>query len=203
MLFRSRYRIRDTELLNRILRYVLANIGKIYAVKSIGDHLKNRGQRASAETIANYLRALEEAGLIYKVPRYDIRTGAILHNNVKYFLADPGLMQSGRPGAAGLQNTVFLDLERRGYKVATGRIQASAIDFVAERDGRRLYVQILDRRNTPEAIHDAARLFRKVRQPAAFLIVTRERPALLAGDHFRCMGLVDFLMAASLDPDQE
>ncbi len=198
-----RNRIRDAELLNRILKFVLTHVGKIYAVKSIGDLLKSRNQQASAETIANYLRAMEEAGLIWRVPRFDIKTGAILHNNVKYYLADHGLLrivtgQQDRNMAGILQNAVFLELKRRGFQVMTGKLGAEAIDFVAEKDGRRIYLQVLERRGSPDVIAEAAGPLQKVKNPSALYIIARDafRPTGLEG--IRCLSFVDFLMINNL-----
>ena len=195
-----RNHIRDAELLNRIIRFVLTHTGKIFAVKSIGDYLISRSQRASAETIANYLRALEEAGLFFRVPRYDVKAQMILHNNTKYYLADHGLLrvitgQKDRSPVGILQNTVFLELNRRGFKVAVGKLGNTTIDFVADKDGRRLYIQVLERRGTADALQKAAEPLRKIKEKADFYIVARDSFSPVGLNGIKGVGLADFLLS--------
>lgn len=191
--------IRDVELLNRIIRFVMTNVGKIYAVRSIGSYLKGRGQQASAETIANYLRAMEEAGLIFRVPRYDLKAGTVLHNNVKYYLADHGLLQvitglKGRNSAGVLQNAVFLELNRRGYHVYTGKLGNETIDFAAEKNGSFLLIQILER--TSEAmIKKAIEPFAKNKQKAACYLIARDTFSRHEIDGVSCLNVADFLLS--------
>lgn len=198
-----RNHIRDAELLNRVMRFILVNTGKVYAVKTIGDHLVSRNQRASAETLANYLRSLTEAGLIFRVPRLDLRSGMVLHNNVKYFLADHGLLrvvtgQRDRNTAGILQNTIFLELYRRGFKVMVGKLGNATIDFVAEQDGRRLFIQIIDRRLTPDVVRKTAEPFSKIKGKASFFIIARDPFGQSALAGVRCLSLADFLLAAEI-----
>ena len=197
-----RNRIRDAELLGRVIRYIVTNTGKVFAVKSIGDYLISRRQRASAETLANYLRALEEAGLICRVPRFDLKTQTILHNNVKYYLADHGLLrvitgQKDRNSAGVLQNTVFLELVRRGYNVAVGKLDTLSIDFSAHKNGHHLLIQVLERRGSIEAIRKAAGPLLKCKENADLLIIARdavEQPGLPG---VSCCNLSEFLLADS------
>lgn len=194
--------IRDAELLNRIIRFVMTNVGKIYAVRSIGSYLKGRGQQASAETIANYIRAMEEAGLIFRVPRYDLKAGTVLHNNVKYYLADHGLLQAitglkGRNSSGILQNTVFVELNRRGYQVYTGKKGSESIDFAAKKNGSFILIQILER--THEAmIQKAIESLKKSKQKAACFIIARDAFPCHEVDGISCLNIVDFLLSEQI-----
>lgn len=194
--------IRDTELLNRIIRFVMTNVGKIYAVRTIGTYLKGRGQQASAETIANYLRALEEAGLIFRVPRYDLKTGNVLHNNVKYYLADHGLLQvitglQGRNSSGVLQNAIFLELSRRGYNVFTGKQGNETVDFVAEKNGEISLFQVLERTRA-DMIQKAIEPFKKTKQKAACYLIAKDSFLHHEIDGVSCLNIVNFLLSDQL-----
>ncbi len=195
-----RTRVRDVELLNRIFQYVLQYLGKLYTVKSIADTLKKRQRQASAETIANHLRAMEEAGLIWRVPRLDIKSQTILHSTVKYYLGDHGLAagligRKSRNAAGILENAVFIELLRRNYGLTVGKLGRQQIDFLAERDGRRLYVQIA---HDPAAAGQLASPLLMIRDQYPKLILSRDEPARDDIQGVRCLSLASFLSDRSL-----
>lgn len=143
----TRNKVRDVEQLERITRFVLTNCGNITSAKSIADYLKSQRLRTSVETVQNYLFYLTQAFMIYKVRRYDIKGKRLLEYSEKYYSADPGL----RFGIAGyadsdisglLENLVFLELIRRGYTVYVGQSGAMEIDFVAEKQEEKIYIQV-------------------------------------------------------------
>ena len=115
----QRYKIRDTALLESIAIYLMDNIGNTFSAKTISDFLKNQGRRLSTETVYNYLHALEDAFLIHKVPRYDIKGKRLLETQEKYYLSDLGLRHAiigyrDNDIAGILENVVYLELLRRG-----------------------------------------------------------------------------------------
>jgi predicted AAA+ superfamily ATPase len=143
----ARRRIRDVELLERIVRFLMDNIGNIFSAKTISDFLKNQGRRISSETVYNYLDALEEAYLIRKVSRYDIKGKRQLETREKYFLEDHGIKhavlgyrENDVPGL--LENAVFMELKRRGYAVHIGQLDRKEVDFIAARREEKLYIQV-------------------------------------------------------------
>lgn len=140
-------RIRDTALLEKIVVYLMDNIGNPFSAKTISDFLKSQGRRLSTETVYNYLAALEAAYLVYRVSRYDIKGKKLLETQEKYYLSDLGLrhavMGYREQDIAGiLENVIFLELLRRHYRVYIGKQQEAEVDFVAERNGERLYIQV-------------------------------------------------------------
>ncbi len=192
-------KIRDVSLLLRIMRFVLSRVGQVFAVKSIYDDLIRRGQRASAETIANHLKALEGSGLLFRVPRRDLKTRAVLHNNAKYFLADHHLLRiASGLGSRNLQgvwqNIIFLELVRRGYSVFVAKTGSEIVDFWAERDGECLLIQMPDRRRSKSSLAAAAEKLAKGGRSFGKLIVTADRPDEDAADGVPCLGLSDFLI---------
>lgn len=142
----SRNKIRDTALLEGIVQYLMDNIGNTFSAKTISDFLKNQGRRLSTETVYNYLKALENAFLIHKVNRYDIKGKRILETQEKYYLSDLGIRHAvlgyrDNDISGLLENIIFLELLRRGYSVYIGKQGSAEVDFIAERQEERLYIQ--------------------------------------------------------------
>ena len=164
----ARHKIRDTELLERIVFYLMDNIGNTFSAKTISDFLKSQGRKLSTETVYNYLKALESAFLIHKAARFDIKGKRILETQEKYYLADIGLRHAvmgyrDNDIAGVLEKVVFMELLRRGFSVKIGKQDAAEVDFVADRSDERLYIQVcyiltpenIDREFAPlEAIAD-------------------------------------------------
>ena len=143
----KRNNIRDVDLLERIIAYALANVGRSFSATSISKYFKAENRTVAPETILNYLKACEEAYLLYRLKSQDINGKKILKVNEKYYVADHGL----REAVIGenlqnieliLENIVALELLRRGYKVCVGRVGTKEIDFVAEKSGEKLYIQV-------------------------------------------------------------
>lgn len=143
----ARNKIRDTALLESIVLYLMDNVGNTFSAKTISDFLKNQGRKLSPETVYNYLKALESAFLLNKVTRYDIKGKRILETQEKYYLSDLGLRHAvigyrDNDIAGILENTVYLELLRRGYDVCIGRQDAAEVDFVANKADDRVYIQV-------------------------------------------------------------
>ena len=143
----TRNNIRDIELLERVVLYIMDNIGNIFSAKSISDFLKNQGRKLSVETIYNYLKALENAFIISKVQRYDIKGKNILETQEKYYLSDLGFRHAklgyqSNDISGYLENIVFLELLRRKYKVNIGKQGNKEIDFIANLRDENLYLQV-------------------------------------------------------------
>lgn len=143
----KRNNIRDVDLLERIIAYALANIGRSFSATSISKFFKSENRTVAPETILNYLKACEEAYLLYRLKQQDINGKKMLKVNEKYYVADHGLREAVI--GSNLQNTelileniVCLELLNRGYKVCVGRVGNKEIDFVGEKNGNKLYVQV-------------------------------------------------------------
>lgn len=143
----KRNKIRDVDLLERIIAYMTANIGTIFSATSISKYLKNEGRTVAPETILNYIKACEEAFLFYRVKRQDLQGKKILGVNEKYYIADHGIREAVFGGNRRdinliLENIVFMELLRHGYQVTVGKVSENEIDFVCERRREKLYVQV-------------------------------------------------------------
>ncbi len=143
----ERNSIREPRTLESVVDFVYDNVGSFTTAKSMSEYLKSQRVNISIVTLQNYLRALESGYAIYQANRWDIKGKRMLEVNSKYYLADWGLRfarlgSRDRDISGQLENVVYLELLRRGYKVNVGRLGDLEVDFVAEKDGQRLYVQV-------------------------------------------------------------
>ncbi len=143
----KRNNLRDVDLLERIIAYAVSNIGRPFSANRIVTYLKSEKRTASVDTVINYMNACEKAFLFYRISRADLEGKQILQINEKYYLADHGLRQAvygnnGRDIELILENIVCLELLRHGYHVTVGKYANKEIDFVCDRNGKRIYVQV-------------------------------------------------------------
>lgn len=143
----SRNKIRDTALLERIVLYLMDNVGNTFSAKTITDFLKSQGRKLSTETVYNYLNALESAFLIYKVSRFDLKGKRILETQEKYYLADLGIRHAilgyrDNDIAGLLENITYNELLSRDYDINIGKQGVTEVDFIANKRDMRLYLQI-------------------------------------------------------------
>ncbi len=143
----GRNKIRDVDMLERIIAYVTANIGTTFSSTAISKYLKSEGRSVSPETVLSYLKACTDAFLFYQVKRQDLRGKKILTVNEKYYVADHGIREAVFGGNRKdinlvLENIVYMELLRRGYTVTVGKAGSREIDFVCEDRGYKLYIQV-------------------------------------------------------------
>jgi predicted AAA+ superfamily ATPase len=144
-----RHKIRQPQLLDKLVAFLYDNVGNLVSIRAIVHYLKSQGRGADPETIANYLKYLEDAFIIKTASRYDIRGKSLLQTNDKFYLGDHSLqyaIRNKRPDKVQgvLENIVFMELVRRGYNVYVGKMENKEVDFVAvEQDGtRKIYIQV-------------------------------------------------------------
>ncbi len=148
-----RHNITNYDLFNRVVRFVVENVGKTFSANAIVKFLKGQGRSLSVEAVYNYLDWLEKAFVICRCQRYDLQGKSVLKTQEKFYLADASLkycMMGFNPKsvAAMLENIVYFELRRKGYAVYIGKNETKEIDFVAVRRDERIYVQVC--RNLPE-----------------------------------------------------
>lgn len=142
----ARNNITDKLLLESVIKYIFDSIGSPISIKKISDTLTSKGISTSNHTVENYITALLESFLIYKASRFDVKGKNLLARDYKYYVVDSGLRSYllGKKADSDmghiLENIVYLELLRRGYKVYVGKVDDLEVDFVAEnRDGLRYY----------------------------------------------------------------
>ncbi len=142
----ARNNITDKLLLESVIKYIFDSIGSPISIKKISDTLTSKGISTSNHTVENYITALLESFLVYKAERFDVKGKNLLARDYKYYVVDSGLRSYllGKKADSDmghiLENIVYLELLRRGYKVYVGKVDDLEVDFVAEnRDGLRYY----------------------------------------------------------------
>ena len=143
----KRNKVRDVDLLERIISYAMANVGTAFSATSLVKFLKSEQRTVAAETVQNYIKYCCDAYLLYQVKREDLQGKQILSSNEKYYIADHGIREAVFGGNMRdvnliLENIVHMELLRRGYKVTVGRFGDREIDFVCHRRREKLYVQV-------------------------------------------------------------
>ena len=144
----KRFGIKDIDLFNRIVEYIVTTPSQNFSAESLSNYFANKDDReVSKITLYNYLEYMTKAMLINKVDRYDIRGKRILNGKYKYYLTDLGLGQVKNIGkrpqlGAYLENIVYNELISRGYDVKIGNLEKAEIDFIATRFKEKIYIQV-------------------------------------------------------------
>ena len=146
----KRNQIRKVDQLERIVKYTFSNVGQTFSASSLSKYLKSQNRTLDSETIYSYLNKLENAYILHRCSRYDIKGKEILKTQEKFYLADPSfrfcvLGYDENAVASMLENLVYLELKRRGYEVYVGKLNHSEIDFVATKREEKIYIQITER----------------------------------------------------------
>lgn len=143
----SKYKLRNEQLLHALIDYLMDNVGNLTSIRSIADTLESSRMKADHKTIGKYVDALCKAFAFYRFRRYDVRGKRYLRSEDKYYLVDQSFrfarlgtknMDYGRV----LENIVAMELLRRGYEVYVGVLYKKEIDFVAIKQGEKLYIQV-------------------------------------------------------------
>ncbi|MCM1295238.1 MAG: ATP-binding protein [Muribaculaceae bacterium] len=193
----KRHNIKNFDLFNRVVKYVVENVGKTFSANAIVKFLKNEGRSLSVEAVYNYLEWLEKAFVIYRCQRYDLQGKSVLKTQEKFYLADVSLkycMMGFNPKAvaAMLENIVYFELRRKGYEVYIGKNETKEIDFVAVRRDERIYVQVC--RNLPkESDREVANLL-ELKDHYPKYVVTLDEFAGGNINGVRIVYLADFLL---------
>ncbi len=153
----QRYKIRDVELLRRILNFIADSVGNTISAKRIADYFKSQARKVDINTVYTYLDALVSSFLITRVQRYDIKGRELLKTQEKYYLADSGLQHAvfgyrDRHISGILENIVYSELVRRGYTVYIGKLDTQEVDFIAEQPPKKLYVQVAFKLESEETV---------------------------------------------------
>ena len=142
----NRYALRNVQFLEQLTQFLASNIGNLFSAKKISDFLKSQRISANTTQVQNYAEYLANAFLIHKVPRYDIEGKRVFEIGEKYYFEDLGLRNAligyrAQDRGKLLENTIFNHLQIAGYDVKIGGLNSQEIDFVAEKNGERIYVQ--------------------------------------------------------------
>lgn len=195
-----RSQIRKIDQLERIVKYTFSNVGNTFSAKSIADYLKSEHRSLDNETVYNYLEKLEKAYLLHRCIRYDLQGRELLKTQEKFYLADVALRYSvlgydADSVAASLENIVYLELCRRGYTANVGKTDGGEIDFVAERQNERLYVQVTQEIRSEKTAKREYEHLLEIRDNYPKYVLTTD--AFAGGNYqgIRTMHIADFLLS--------
>ncbi len=140
-------KLTDASLLEKVLKFLMCNTGSLISSKKIADFLTSQGTKVTHNTILNYLEMLENAYIVYKAPRYDIKGKELLKTLEKYYIVDIGIRNSilgFRDSDFGhiIENIVFFELLNRGYTVTVGKTDSLEVDFIATNSKEKKYYQV-------------------------------------------------------------
>lgn len=196
-----RHNVTNFALFDRVVKYVVENVGKPFSANAIVKFLKSEGRSLSVEAVYNYLEWLEKAFVIYRCQRYDLQGKSVLKTQEKFYLADASLkycIMGFNPSSISsmLENIVYFELLRRGYEVYIGKFETREIDFVAVQRDERIYVQVC--RSLPEKSDREIGNLLDIKDHYPKYVVTLDELAGGNVNGVKIMYLADFLLSDRL-----
>ena len=197
-----RSQIRKVDQLERIIKFTFHNMGNTFSAKTISDYLKAERRALDNETVYNYLQKLEGAYLLHRCSRYDLRGREILKTQEKFYLADTSLRYSvlgyqADTYASSLENIVYLELCRRGYRVFVGKTEDGEIDFVAERLNEKIYVQVTQKIESEKTMKREYERLLSVRDNYPKYVLRTDEFAGGNYEGIKTMHVADFLLSGA------
>ena len=194
----QRNKIRDTDLLERVINYLIMNVGNNFSATSISKFFKSENRKVSVETILNYIKAAEEAFLIYKVSRDDLIGKKILNVNEKYYIADHGIREAifesnQRDINQIFENIIYLELLRKGYNIRVGKVDNLEIDFVCTKGNEKLYIQVAYLLASPETIEREFSSLEKINDNYPKYVISMDEFDM-SRNGIRHINIIDFLI---------
>ena len=194
----QRYKIRDVELLRRILNFIADSVGNTISAKRIADYFKSQARSVDINTVYTYIDALVSSFLITKVQRFDIQGRELLKTQEKYYLADSGLQHAAfgyrdRHISGILENIVYCELVRRGYTVYIGKMGSQEVDFIAEQPPKKLYVQVAFKLESEETVQREFAPLLSIRDSYPKFVITMDPHFQDTIEGVRHIGLYQFL----------
>jgi predicted AAA+ superfamily ATPase len=195
-----RNNIRNTELLQRVILYLMDNIGNILSAKKIVDFLKSQGRKHNVETLYTYLDSLQDALVFHKVRRYDLQGKKFLETMEKYYTNDFGLRYAllgfdDKAISGLLENVVYLELLNRGYSVSIGKQNHYEVDFVATKGNEKWYLQVSYLIQSQETLEREYRSFLNIKDNYRKTVLTMENLPNTVNEGIERTNLIDFLLA--------
>ena len=195
----KRKKIADTYMLKTIARFMFSNIGSLLSIKKIADTLTTNGRKISVHTVENYLDALTESYIFNKVSRYDIKGKQYLETCEKYYATDVAMryVLLGRKNldlGHMLENIVYLELKRRGYKLYIGKIGENEVDFVAENKEGKQYFQVAYTTRDKKTLERELTSLQKINDHYPKYILTMDVDPIVDYDGIKKMNVLDWLL---------
>ncbi len=195
----KRNKVRDVDLLERIISYVFSNAGNTFSATSISKYFKSENRVVATETVLNYINYCVDAFLVYRVRRQDLQGKKLLTVNEKYYVADHGIREAVYGGAIDdinliLENIVYMELIRRGYDVTVGKTGEKEIDFICKRKSEILYVQVAYLLASEDTIRREFGAFESIRDNYPKYVVSLDE-FNMSRNGYKHMNIREFLLA--------
>lgn len=195
----KKYEIRNVALLENICRYAFSHLGSNLSAQNISKFLKSEKISAGNDTIQNYLNYNCNAFLLNKATNYDIQGKKIFTINGKYFANDLGIKHAVLGYKAGdisgiLENIVYQELRHRGYEVHVGKLGDLEVDFIAQKQGEKIYIQVAYLLEQKETLERELRPLQKIYDNYAKYILTLDKSPNSEFDGIRVINLIDWLL---------
>jgi predicted AAA+ superfamily ATPase len=193
-----RYNIRDAAMLEKIIEFLIDNCGNITTAKNISDYVKSQQRKVSVETVQSYISFAMNALLLQQVRRFDLQGKRLLETHEKYYLSDvgfrlatTGFTPESLPGQ--LENVVLLHLLADGYKVTIGKMNNLEIDFIAQKNQDKIYIQVCTTLNDSKVIDREYGSLEKVNDHFPKFVLSLDQGFETSRNGIRWMNLKDFL----------
>ncbi|MDY6232263.1 ATP-binding protein [Peptostreptococcus porci] len=191
--------ITDISLLKSISKYLSSVVGNMVTVKYITNYLLSGGRKVSPNTVSDYIEALCDSFIFYEVDRFDIVGKTLLKNNKKYYIVDLGLRNYILPRknydlGFGLENIVYFELLRRGYRVNVGKFKDKEIDFVTRKNDELHYIQVTASMVDENTFEREMRPLREIRDNYEKTVLTLDRFSVGNYDGIKVVNIVDWLL---------
>ena len=195
----GRRKVTDIVLLKTIAKYLASVLGSPVSIRGITNYLISSGRKISPNTVNDYLETLTESFLFYPAERFDIAGKQILTGNKKYYMADLGIRNHILPRKKydlgfSIENVVFFELLRRGYKVAVGKYQNTEVDFVVEKQGAFTYIQVTAEMTTKDTFDREMKPLYAIRDNYEKIVLTLDKLTLGNYDGIRVIHVLDWLL---------
>ena len=195
----TRKKMTDTALLRSLTEFLFSSLGNIMSVKKIADTLVSNGRKISVHTVETYLESLTESYIFNKVSRYDIKVKQYLETGEKYYATDVTMRYAllGRKYmdlGHILENIVYLELLRRGYKVYVGKVGDNEVDFVAENKEGRCYYQVAYTTREESTLARELDSLQKINDHYPKFILTMDLDPIVDYDGIRKINVLDWLL---------
>ena len=196
----ARKKFPDLLMLKSVVNFLLDNIGNITSTNKIADTMTSNGRNISVHTVENYIDALLEAFIFYKVSRYDTKGKQYLKTGDKYYVVDPGIryiLLGRKQGDRGhiLENVIYLELLRRGYEVYIGKVDDLEVDFVAINSKGIEYYQVAETTRDNETLERELKPLQNIKDNFPKYILTSDVEPETTYDGIIKINVLDWLIS--------
>ena len=192
-------KINNISLLKTVSKYLSSVAGSIVSTKSVTNYLISSGRKVSPNTINDYIDALTESFIYYPVDRFDIAGKQLLKFNKKYYIVDLGLRNYILPKKEydlgfSIENIVYFELLRRGYRVNIGNIGDAEVDFIAQKNNAFVYFQVTANMTSEETFNREMRVFAKIKDNYEKIVLTLDRFSPGNYNGIKVVNIIDWLI---------